>query len=142
MQMPSRDRDESPVFSGLSLLLPYVRVAGLVGLCLLIILSVIPGQMQVRTPAPKAFEHLTAYFIVASTLALGFGSRRLLFATAVAIFLIAFSGALELAQEMIPGRTGRLLDWEASSVGAILGTAFAVMLGNLLFAKRHRTRGT
>jgi VanZ family protein len=71
--------------------------------------------MQIRTSAPKEFEHFVAYFIVASALALGY--RRRVFAPAVGIFLIALAVALEQVQKLVPGRTATLADWEASTMG-------------------------
>ena len=132
--MFSRERGGPPALRGLSFLLPYIRVAGLIGLCLIVVLSVVPGRAQIRTPAPKDWEHFAAYFMVASTLALGFGIRRPIFVTAILMFLITVSGALEMVQELVPGRTGRLADWKASAMGAALGTAFAIILGKLLVA--------
>src|SRR5262245_15364008 len=121
MKMPHTERDRpasrrGPLF--------FLRATGLVALCLVVILSILPGNMQIRTPAPKEFEHFFAYFIVASALALGY--RHSLFAFAVAIFLIVVAGALEQFQRLIPGRTARLADWEASTMGVIIGTAFAL----------------
>jgi VanZ family protein len=118
----------------------YVRIAGLVALFLIVVLSIIPGRMQIRTSAPKEFEHFVGYFIVASALA--FGYRRLVFASAVGIFLIAVAGVLEQVQKLVPGRTPTLADWAASTMGVILGTVFVVVLGNLLLAKRHRRKDT
>jgi VanZ family protein len=115
-------------------LLLFLRVAGLVGLCLVVVLSIIPGKMQIRTSAPKEFEHFIAYFIVASVLALGY--RRWRFAAAISMFLIICAGALEQVQKLVPGRTATLADWEASTIGAIFGTVFAVALGNLLVANK------
>ena len=86
--------------------------------------------MQIRTSAPKEFEHFVAYFIVAYVLTLGY--RHRVFAPAVGVFLIAVAGALELVQKLVPGRTATLGDWEASTMGAIFGTVFAVVLCSLL----------
>jgi VanZ family protein len=135
MQILSPERGGPSACRGLWFLLPYVRVAGLIGLCLIVVLSVIPGRMQIRTPAPKEWEHFAAYFLVASTLALGFGIRRPIFTTVVLMFMITVSGTLEMVQELVPGRTGRLADFEAGTLGAILGTVCAIVLRKLLEAK-------
>jgi VanZ family protein len=131
MLHPERDRPASrrgPLF--------FLRAAGLVALCLVVILSILPGKMQIRTPAPKEFEHFVAYFTVASVLALGY--RRNLFALAIAIFLIVVAGALEQVQRLIPGRTARLADWEASTMGVVIGTAFAIVMASLFVAIRRK----
>jgi VanZ family protein len=104
---------------------------------LIVLLSVIPGRTQLRTPAPKEWEHFVAYFMVASTLVLGFGIRRPISATVILTLMITVSGVLELVQELVPGRTGRLADWGASSIGATLGTVVAIALGKLLVANRR-----
>jgi VanZ family protein len=108
----------------------YFRTVGIIVLCMVVLFSIIPGDMQIRTPAPKTFEHFLAYFITASMLVLGY--RRLPSAMAAGMFLITAAGALEMVQMVVPGRTASLLDWEASSLGTILGIVFALVLGNLL----------
>lgn len=108
----------------------YVRTVGIIVLCMVVVLSIIPGDMQIRTPAPKTFEHFLAYFVAALTLVLGY--RRLSSAMAVGIFLITTAGALEMVQILVPGRTASLLDWEVSILGTILGIVFALMLDNFL----------
>lgn len=60
-----------------------------------------------------------------------------MFATVILTFMIMTSGVLELVQELVPGRTGRLADWAASSVGAILGALLSIILGKVLVAKRR-----
>jgi hypothetical protein len=114
-----------------------LRVAGVVALGLIIVLSIIPGNVQMRTSAPKGLEHFVAYFVVASALALGY--RHRLFAPAVGVFLIVVAAVLEQVQRLVPGRTATLADWEASSLGALLGAAFAIVLGHFLVARRNRT---
>lgn len=114
-----------------------LRVAGVAVLFLIVVLSIIPGKAQIRTSAPKELEHFVAYFIVASTLALGYRDR--LFAPAVGVFLIVVAAALEQVQRLVPGRTATLADWEASSLGALLGAAFAIVLGHFLVARRNGT---
>ena len=50
--------------------------AGVTGIVLLLILSILPGDMQVRSAAPKELEHFAAYLLTAGALTLGFWSRR------------------------------------------------------------------
>ena len=111
----------------------YFRAAGLFGLGLIVVLSIIPGEMQIRTSSPKGVEHFVAYLMVALALVLGY--RQRIYAPAISLFLIAVAGALELFQTLVPGRTATLADWEAGTMGAIFGTVFAVVLGDLLIAK-------
>jgi VanZ family protein len=95
------------------------RVAGAVVVCLIVLLSIIPGNIQIRTGAPKTVEHLAAYLLSGLILMQAFGSCRR--AAIVIALLVVLAGALEILQLWVPGRTFALADWEASSLGAMIG---------------------
>ncbi len=103
-----------------------LQVASVLAVCLIVLLSVIPGDMQIRTGAPKTFEHLVAYLLSGLMLAQAFGGYRR--APIVVVFLVALAGGLELFQHWLPGRTFDYKDWEASSVGSMVGVALAHVL--------------
>ena len=70
----------------------------------IIFLSIGPASTRPVTGAGHNFEHLTIFLATGMAFGLGYPSRfRLLF---VAMF--AFSGAVEIAQMMAPGRHARL----------------------------------
>lgn len=89
---------------------------------LLVILSLLPAHDMVRTGAPKALEHFTAYFLTALFLSLGFGRRAALM---LGIVLVGIAGLMEGLQHFSPGRTPHLSDFLASASGALLGVALS-----------------
>jgi VanZ family protein len=99
-----------------------LRVVGAFGICLVILLSVIPAEVQVRTGSSKGLEHAVAYLVLALVLGVGYRSFRWA-TTSIAILLTALSGALELIQFWCPGRTPSVADWFAGVFGAIAGVA-------------------
>ena len=68
-------------------------------------------------------EHLAAYLLAGLILVQAFGSYRR--APIVIAFLVILAGALEMVQLWVPGRTFDLGDWEAGSLGAIIGVLLA-----------------
>jgi VanZ family protein len=104
------------------------RGLGGVGVVMIALVSLIPGDVQVRTPLPHDLEHFAAYMAVAGVLAMGFASP--LAALAVAVLLSLEAGAMEVLQAWVPGRHTSLNTALISAAGAILG----VMVGGLLQA--------
>lgn len=99
------------------------QIAGLLAVCMIIYLSIIPGDAQIRTGAPKELEHFVAYLAGAFAIEWAFGRNRRW--PVVIIFFIALAGTLELIQSSVPGRTTKMVDWEASLLGAVFGSVFA-----------------
>ena len=99
------------------------------GIVLLVILSILPGDMQVRSAAPKELEHFAAYLLTAGALTLGFWSRR--HALLIVLSLGLLSGFAEWAQAGIPGRTTHVADAVASIFGAVAGAALALCVRSL-----------
>ncbi len=104
----------------LRLLLAATRFAGFLGIAMIIILSVIPGEFRPDTGFSKIIEHAVAYLLVSAMLTVGGVLPR------PALLLAALSALLEMAQFWIPGRTPALADFFASSTGAFLGTELAL----------------
>lgn len=115
-------------------------LAGLLGLMLIVIASVIPANVQVRTGAAKELEHFGAYGLVAVLLALGSRDQRQgLILTAL---LLGMAASLETIQQWVPGRTASLADWEASAAGSAIGALGVHLpaLGNWCWRKEARPR--
>jgi len=106
-----------------------LRVAAVLAIGVVVLLSVIPGHLQVRTEAPKIAEHFAAYLLAALVFMWAFGSP--VRAPIVVACLVALSGALEIAQLWVPGRTAAFEDWAASSLGALAGVAAALLLSRM-----------
>lgn len=101
------------------------RIAGMAGLaCLpvLVWLSWIPKEWEMRTGAAGQVEHLLAYAGTAGLLGLGF-SRMPVWRLALALAILA--GILEIGQLWVPGRTAQVVDFAASAGGAFIGLAAA-----------------
>jgi VanZ family protein len=101
------------------------RVAAAACLCILIVLSLAPAGVMVRTPAPKVFEHFLAYAGTGILAAFGFAQagRQAVLAT---VALTAFAGILEYAQRFSPGRESGWDTFFASGIGAVFGVAVVV----------------
>jgi hypothetical protein len=104
------------------------RIAGMAGLaCLpvLVWLSWIPKDWELRTGAAGQLEHFIAYAGTAGLLGLGF-PRGPAWRLGLALGLLA--GILEIGQIWVPGRTAQVIDFAASAGGALLGLAAARIL--------------
>ena len=100
-------------------------------LCVIIILylSLVPGSMRPQTGASSHFEHFMAYagtgllFVPRPQTAQASLARL-----AAMIGLSWLSGAVEIAQLWIPGRTGEVAGFLWSSAGAALGLLVSLIL--------------
>ncbi len=115
-----------------------LRAAAWLSAALLAVLSLIPGDAQVRTPAPKELEHFVAYAGTAALFAAAYGRRALIPALAA---LLAAAVGFEGLQTFIPGRGAHAADAAASAAGALAGWPlgiFAGRSGRRLLARRRR----
>lgn len=100
-----------------------IRAAAVAVVCLIALLSLVPGDVQVRTGAPKELEHLVAYTTAGALIAVALDGRwHWAIGTA---FLVVLAGSLELLQDFAPGRSPNLMDWKASSFGSIAGVVLS-----------------
>jgi len=105
---------------------------------LLAYLSLIPGDLQVRTGAPTLLEHFAAYFGTAMFFMLGYPRKRVL----ITASLMVYAGFLELGQLISPGRFASIVDATASIFGVGTVSALAILISSILgerpdLAKRH-----
>ena len=82
------------------------QLAGITGVCLIVVLSLIPGFYRPHTGAPGGFEHFFAYGLTAVALALGW--RSLSQSVLIIVGLSVLACGLELAQVIVPGRSSDL----------------------------------
>jgi hypothetical protein len=68
----------------------WLRFVGVVCLVLIVVLSLIPGQWQVRTHFPGPVEHFVAYF--GTAVILGMGARSARFPIFLVVMLCGLSG--------------------------------------------------
>ena len=104
-----------------------LRIAGWLCIGVLAVLSWIPREWEARTSLPGQIEHAIAYCGTAAIFAFAYqDARRWRLITA----LVALAGVLEVGQLWVPGRTSQVIDFAASSIGAIAG----VFLGRAAIA--------
>jgi VanZ family protein len=101
-------------------------VAGLVGVLLIGVLSVVPGTLRPHLGhgIPNPIEHIFAYF--AATVCLGLARRWPPWAIVSA--LTCYSIILEVLQIWVPSRSPEVIDVVASSAGAVTGLVAAAIL--------------
>lgn len=116
-----------------------LRIAGLVMVGAISVLSLIPGQARPDIAWPFSLEHALAYLMAAILLCLGFrrprvqaggaDDRRIL---STVCALSAYGGLLELLQYVVPDRTPSLVDWSANTTGALVGALLMWLLRRLV----------
>jgi hypothetical protein len=110
-------------------------VAGWLGVLIIAILSLVPGNLRPHTVLPGPLEHTLAYALAGAALA--FGYRGMDFRLLCLVGLGAGSVVLEILQASIPGRSPSAVDVVASSSGAALGMLLGAVLWKL-FVATHR----
>ncbi|MHC2018733.1 VanZ family protein [Methylobacterium sp. CM6247] len=116
-----------------------LRIAGWLCIGVLIMLSWIPRELEARTGLPGQIEHAIAYCSAAAIFAFAYQDAhrwRLIAA------FVALAGVLETGQLWVPGRTSQIIDFAASSAGAIAGvllgrTAIIWLIGFILRPRRR-----
>ena len=94
---------------------------------LICVLSLVP-PVQRPTVASHGLEHLGIFFATGVAFGLGYRSRHL----AQAMALIAFAGAIEIAQFLSPGRHPRLSDFLVDAIGACSGVIVASIVNRFM----------
>ncbi len=105
-------------------------------LCVMLILylSLVPGTMRPHTGASGHLEHFFAYAMTGAIFPPGARGRMSVLMAAVGLCWL--SGAVEIAQLWIPGRTGEVAGFVWSSAGAWIG----LILGHWMWrTMRHLT---
>jgi VanZ family protein len=83
----------------------------------IVVLSVVPPALRPETAAPHNFEHFLIYWTMGLAFGLGFKRRLGL----LAILLSVFTGFVEIAQLLVPGRHARLSDFLVDAVAMWFG---------------------
>ena len=77
-----------------------------------------------ETGFPPPVERFAAFAVLSGLAALGYPRRRL----AWIVGLVAVAGALELGQDLQPGRHARMIDFDVKSAGAVAGYGAALAI--------------
>ncbi|ACA18284.1 hypothetical protein M446_3918 [Methylobacterium sp. 4-46] len=104
-----------------------LRLASWFCVVLIVWLSWIPREWEIRTGLLGQIEHVIAYCGAAALLATAYPHIR---RAPLSAGLVGLAGLLEVGQIWVPGRTPQVIDFAASSAGAILG----VLLGRAALA--------
>ena len=100
------------------------RVATVLCVVALIVLSWLPKSMEHRTGAPGYLEHVVAYLVTAVFMKLGWPMNRTRW---MGLGLGVLGGLLEVGQLLVPGRTAQVIDFGASVAGGFVGLLVAHM---------------
>ncbi len=88
------------------------------------VFTLAPIQFRPVTAAPVSLERFAAFVAIGATFCLGYPRHRL----PILVLLLGIVGFLEIAQNYVPGRHGRLPDGLVKASGALLGAAFAALI--------------
>jgi VanZ family protein len=109
--------------------LKFIAWACVIGLA---VASWTPGQEMIRTGFNTRLEHVAAYLIAGIAVIVAYPRRP---NWSIAAILCAYAGVLELGQMYVPGRHAALLDWLASSSGALCACVTVLVFKNLRNAR-------
>ena len=88
----------------------------------IVALSVVPPGLRPETGAPHHLEHFIIFAATGLAFGLGYRQRSL-----VAPLLVAFSGAVEVVQLLVPGRHARVGDFVVDALAACCGLLAATL---------------
>ena len=106
-----------------------LRYGGWTAIILVVVLSLVPSYLRPHFLAIGQLEHLIAYALVATLLAVVCRTGRHFMTICVSLPLCA--AALEILQNFVPGRDPKFSDFAAGTAGAWIGIALIVVLRNL-----------
>jgi len=82
----------------------------------IVVLSLVPATLRPESGAPHDFEHFVIFAATGLAFGLGYGPRY-----PIAMGLVIFAGAIEVAQLFVPGRHARLSDFIVDAFAACIG---------------------
>jgi VanZ family protein len=85
------------------------------------VLSVVPAAWRPETSAPHNLEHFAIFWLTGFAFGLAYDRKPAVVITA----LVMFSGAIEIAQVLIPDRHSRAGDFIVDAVAASIGAVIA-----------------
>ena len=83
-----------------------------------------PIDWRPETGLPPDIERFGAFLAISLLFTLGYPRRR----WSGLLVLIGIAALLEVMQELVPGRHGRLLDAEVKAAGVVVGAALGMLL--------------
>jgi VanZ family protein len=98
-------------------MLKAIRIVAWLLALAIVVLSLVPPNLRPVTDAPHDLEHLGIFAATGFAWGLGYGQRYF----PVAIGLVIFAGAIEIAQLFVPGRHARLSDFIVDALATCIG---------------------
>ena len=108
----------------------FSRVVAWLLVLAIVMLSLGPPSTRPVTGAGHNLEHLLIFVAMGAAFGLGYPRRFLLLTVA----LLAFTGAIEVAQMMVPGRHARLSDFLTDATATCVGIGISFVLVKLTAA--------
>lgn len=105
------------------------RTAGWLGIVAITVLSLVPAGLRPQTGVPHKLEHFAIFALTGFAFGLGYSRRFLL----VTLALVLFTGAIELAQLLVPSRHARLIDFVVDVVAMCIGVAAGSVIASRIF---------
>jgi hypothetical protein len=96
-----------------------------------------PIEFRPVTGAPVSLERFAAFATIGAAFCLGYPRHRLY----ILVLLVGIVGFLEVAQNVVPGRHGRLPDGMVKAAGALLGAAFAAFVARFIGLLNEMKKG-
>ena len=93
----------------------------------IVVFSLVPPELRPITDVPHDLEHFAIFAATGLAFGLGYGPRY-----PVAIALVIFAGAIEVAQLFVPGRHARLSDFIVDAFAACIGFSASYVVARKL----------
>ena len=99
----------------------FFQIAAWLSLLAIVALSLVAPSLRPVTFLPQALEHAAIFGLAGVAAGLGYPNRT----ERTMLALVAFAGAVEVAQLFVPGRHARLRDFVVDAGAALIGVALA-----------------
>jgi VanZ family protein len=95
-----------------------------------------PIEMRPTLDAPPDIERLAAFALMGAAFCLGYPKHR----WKIILLVVAVAGALEILQHVVPGRHGRLHDFNVKAFAAVVGVVLAMLIEQSVEGVQARSR--
>lgn len=112
-----------------SIISPIARIAAWGLAVAIFVLSIVPPGLRPETGLPHALEHSSIFWATGLAFGLGYDRRH----GSLAILLVLFSGAVEVAQLFVPGRHARLSDFIIDAASITVGVMMVSLADRIHF---------
>jgi VanZ family protein len=107
-----------------------LQIAAWIIFAVIVVMTLGPLGLRPESHLPANFERFAAFVVLGACFMLAYPQHSMI----VLIFLIVAAGALELAQTLVPGRHGRVVDFALKSAGVVAGVC-AVQASRIVISR-------